>query len=948
MAFASRRTDSKGRRLLVNRPAQGGAPAATAYTLTGPASGSVGVASAVFTVQSNGALASAVMVTPSDGGGGGSFTPSTATMAIGTNTSATFTYTAGSAGTKTISTTNGGGLTNPASRSYTASAVVTGGTIQSFAVRNWGASASPGLLRGGVMFTKGDVPANSVPVLSKASVAVPAQFDACASWTDGSLKFAVMHMRDADFTVSESRSYGVAAVIGSRANAGSLTLAAAISGHDFKVNFANFTQYNDSTTVTRGSGSFTASMASHAAVATRVTKVHSGPVCDGWSFWGMATDNTGGAADAHLKVIWHVDAWKDAGGAITRLEVVPELAQDWWSIPGKLRLNYDAVFLDGSTTIAAFSGVQHFYHSHWLMCRSTADNNIGRRHWMGGSIPTLNYKPDLAYQKTTKVIPPQKLSDPTPPPLLSTLPTYVPLSSQNHRADIDGTGDYMGRGPIPKSDAIALMSQNPFDVAVARVNGHVGLHAPYRFRSNRTRTRPGEAADTANTVISWILDPKTLAEYDFTADGMPVPVYAFGPDPRSAAEYTDGYVGPQGGFGPWNYSSDSSHAVSYSFGMYLLEGESYHLEACLDNATSIAHRLVSNYLGLRPLFLANDSAYAALNIPTTIWCPTVVWKPDNVRAMGWAMLIMGHGAGIVPDDHVAARSVKALNSHVGDYCQMSSQYMPASQIGAGQFRAFAGGSDQYGVDGAPWMLAINGMGAYYNYLLTEVAGYKTAGDICANWTLGVIGTGAFYTVDAYRNMTRPLAAPWDASTNDFFQPSAAPVFGLFPNVVASNPTITLGDYWNAVNQRMTLTNGDKIYFAHESASSVIPPEFAAATPYYVINVTNPTWIAFDTNTGANSPTIQLAATPGGAAITPSANYVGRFGWIQQAAHATVATDPPYIPVPDNYEAIHLANAVFAQSAGNPAATTTLLNAFEAFMGPVAGENGPPWNLSMAD
>lgn len=98
--------------------------AATAYTLSGPSSATVGNASSNYTVTSNGTLASAVIVTPSDGGAGGTFTPATATLASNSSgtSSATFTYTPSSAGTKTISTTNGGGLTNPAALSLTASA----------------------------------------------------------------------------------------------------------------------------------------------------------------------------------------------------------------------------------------------------------------------------------------------------------------------------------------------------------------------------------------------------------------------------------------------------------------------------------------------------------------------------------------------------------------------------------------------------------------------------------------------------------------------------------------------------------------------------------------------------------------------------------------------------------------------------------------------------------
>lgn len=95
-----------------------GGGSATAVTLTGPTSGTSGVASSNFTVGADGAITGDVVVTPSDGGDGGTFTPTTVTINSGSPTG-TFTYTPASTGTKTISATNDGGLTNPSSISYT-------------------------------------------------------------------------------------------------------------------------------------------------------------------------------------------------------------------------------------------------------------------------------------------------------------------------------------------------------------------------------------------------------------------------------------------------------------------------------------------------------------------------------------------------------------------------------------------------------------------------------------------------------------------------------------------------------------------------------------------------------------------------------------------------------------------------------------------------------------
>jgi lysophospholipase L1-like esterase len=95
--------------------------AATSYTLSGPANGQPAAASSNFTVAltTSHAVDVAVTVTPSDSGDGGTFTPSTVSLARNTSAaSATFTYTAASTGTKTISVSDNGGLSDPVSLSY--------------------------------------------------------------------------------------------------------------------------------------------------------------------------------------------------------------------------------------------------------------------------------------------------------------------------------------------------------------------------------------------------------------------------------------------------------------------------------------------------------------------------------------------------------------------------------------------------------------------------------------------------------------------------------------------------------------------------------------------------------------------------------------------------------------------------------------------------------------
>lgn len=87
------------------------ADAATAFTVEGPEASNVGLHSGHFTVEPNGLPDAGTVVTLSDGGAGGTFTPSTLTF--NNEVAQTFTYTGASIDTVSISMTNDGGYDNP-------------------------------------------------------------------------------------------------------------------------------------------------------------------------------------------------------------------------------------------------------------------------------------------------------------------------------------------------------------------------------------------------------------------------------------------------------------------------------------------------------------------------------------------------------------------------------------------------------------------------------------------------------------------------------------------------------------------------------------------------------------------------------------------------------------------------------------------------------------------
>lgn len=93
-------------------------PPATQYGVTGPTTGTATIASEPFTATTNGP--STALVTVSDGGQGGTFSPSATFAADG----GTFRYIADSSGTKTLTFTNNGGLVDPSPLTFEAAVYV--------------------------------------------------------------------------------------------------------------------------------------------------------------------------------------------------------------------------------------------------------------------------------------------------------------------------------------------------------------------------------------------------------------------------------------------------------------------------------------------------------------------------------------------------------------------------------------------------------------------------------------------------------------------------------------------------------------------------------------------------------------------------------------------------------------------------------------------------------
>lgn len=138
--------DGAGYRYSISQPATQVIAAApsTGISMSGPTTGVTGVASSNFTLAftPGGSTAPAVVITPSDGGAGGTFNPASRT------TAGTFTYTPSGTGARTISVTNNAGLTNPSNITYTVTAALAAPGAPSLVATAGVASASIAITAG--------------------------------------------------------------------------------------------------------------------------------------------------------------------------------------------------------------------------------------------------------------------------------------------------------------------------------------------------------------------------------------------------------------------------------------------------------------------------------------------------------------------------------------------------------------------------------------------------------------------------------------------------------------------------------------------------------------------------------------------------------------------------------------------------------------------------------
>lgn len=725
-------------------------------------------------------------------------------------------------------------------------------------------ATSNGLMRFGVPFVKGDVPEDYVPYITQAGVAVAAeQYDEVVTYDDGSWKFCVVHMRDSDFTTGLSRDYVMKAKIGTRNNTAGFDLSDISANSDIKLELTSLSQPNEADT-----SNYTISLNTALATATNVTKIHSGPVCDGWFIEF--------AVNSHLQATFHVDVWDDGSATVNgNIEFGVLMSLPHWVASSKDRYDYTATLKDDTTTIETYSAVQHTYHAGWFTAmKDTTDDWLhGRRHWLTtANQPTLLYKCDRTNWVASGLVPPWNAS--YSPSALTGANTYVPMDNIGHSQNIDGSGGYKGRGVQTAFDADHFLQQTADSQRRMLVNGLVGWHINYQQRSSGNRTRTsvapddyntftGEASAAGNTHISLEMSPLSVGAYTFTSQGLadPQQAYCKNNDIASvAAAQRGGYTDYTGGTGSWVTSDSASHGVSYSAGAYMVSGERYFYDASAGLAMNLFHQGVGNSGQGRPnrLYYPNGQQPRRddWGIPSGSWEAALFGSTlNNYRSFGWEAIISAYGWGLCPDNDTHKDLFDTYITQSGNRLTDSFTYFPQAMIDLGIVFELhgdgAGGGSGYE---RLFFTDMNVCNFNISANLVENAGWTECADIISTYIANAWDMGTTYP-SGYNGIFHKMYGEWDDAINPFLATDnlyQVPSTNRHALVAAGSitlsgaPTMTVGDKIIPV----PMDDGDGTLFP-------IPVELTEGVEYYV-------------KTEA-ADVITLAATPGGATITYSGN-----------------------------------------------------------------------------
>lgn len=670
-------------------------------------------------------------------------------------------------------------------------------------------------------------------------------------------------------------------------------------------------------TWTHMSGTMTC-LASAADVSGRVRTIFAGPNAKRFYTYSYFAD--GGTDDVHLLVEWYFTCYYNSGGTITAVDVTGVVCLNRFAVNNKVAFTYTAAFLDGASTINTYSSVIHPYRSQWPTVRTANDNMNGRPYRLVGTACTLYSQYDRSYWSaaqqfaplSTTMSPSQITSGENNGQGSTAYNTFIPCSPQGHRGNIDGTGNYPGRGIVTEFDAVAFMRQGGPDWRTMRVNAIAGLGIPYHGR-------PPYSSSTPPTCLTLRLDTNTGTgnANQWVAQGMPVAIYAS----MNVGAPTGGYIVPKGTFGVWNPSTDTSHAVPYSSQGWQVDQEEYFNQANIDLAIAgIINARSNTFNQTTALMYANTSEYpgwAGQSIPTTAWSSIGQITPwSQERCIGWSCATY-RTLLQVPTSAMERTFTDDLVEQQSLFMERSIPYFTSDQATQGIYWW-----DKFLQ--SPWQASINGT---FLAWLAELSGFAGFGDAADLYGIVITNdfTANYWRSASYRgSFLHTMGIAYNSATNPFTGQC------ILANASSDSGTnvITCAD----LECEVILHNGDIVYPSDTNTGPntvSIPSGLTRLTPYYIINVSQ---------ANRASATYKLSTTPGGSAVSLGSSVSCAFIYDLQANDTTpvnnAAATAPYFQ-------IAFSHLIMQNRRGYSAATTGMCNNIATWIAAVVNE--AEWN-----
>ncbi|MEZ5934208.1 MAG: hypothetical protein R3F54_20180 [Alphaproteobacteria bacterium] len=797
--------------------------------------------------------------------------------------------------------------------------------LHSFTLSDTSGIGSSGFFRVGLAFEKDDVPAGSLPKARLADgTPVRSAVMETNTWSDGSLRKATL-VGEVPGGVSGTASIVVLAEAGSQPTSTLDAFGYLSANTDFKVQVTN---HGGSVSGNLPNRSYVLNIA---LLSTTRREIQADtPVCVRVFAWGAP------GTEKHLMCLHYLDLWLNQAGQVAGIEWTPVLSQHWWiddpfgnGASPKEERSYDAVLLNGTIELEGYAGLNHAYYCQWAGLYTGNDAQHARRLWIdkGAAMPTLRLVYNLESKRRMMragYLPPL---DQSTTYTVSHGQDYEALGLNNHRAAINGTGGYEGRGVITNMDSIAITEQTVTRWRAARVSAQASLSVFHHIKDHRPAVGGPFNGDASLGMFPQKiarLGGQTypgLAAETIAVSGLNAEIEDDEPSDAVNAENATG------AFSSW----DSAHHTVYGYMMAFVEGERYLADAVLDQLSYL--NMDGSYDG----FLGNPGAIWAidpprrdlLSVPSTPTYGFTHLRHRQERSFGWSQCSWDTAYALIADADRHKPFLLNLQQNTSDLLEDSLAFFPASQLETGGY--WLRNPPQM----ATFMNSLTSQLFQRSNLLTEQAypGYVQMLNLLVRYLRDTLIHHPYASRFDHQLVVtdEENAIQFIARDERFVE-----VQGTIDNTSGPGTTF-VGN--NAFFPGLFPADGERAFVSNPDGANPVPAGLDVSTVYFFVNVQQ---------TGSNDATWQVAATPGGPPITVSDQPQRARFYVEMeafSAYSFLGENGALVPGDDNFMFIMNAAIEYHYGARGAEVSDADIAAIRAFFAPKTFTRFANWNLN---